>query len=185
VETPAAEPRPGLAGAWDRLVGPGTTPAEFWLTLSVALAGGLAVPLYGHNRDLGWTTPQIVVATVLALDLFGGVVANATTAARRWHYRPGRTVRHHLAFIAVHGLHLFVVAWLFYGLDWAYFAAYFGYLLGAAWLVLNLPWGLRRPVAMALTAGAILLNAYGLTPVPGLQWVVPLLFLKLVVGYLG
>ncbi len=182
-EPPA--PRPGLAGQWDSFVGPGTTPAEFWLTMGVALAGGLAVPLYSHNRDLGWTTLQLVVATVLALDLFGGVVANATEAARRWHYRSGRGVRHHIAFVAAHGVHLLVVTWLFYGLDWTYFTAYFGYLLGAAWLCVNVPQTLRFPAAMALTAGAVLLNSYGLTPVPGMAWFVPVLFLKLVVGYLG
>ncbi len=189
-ETPAPppglpEPRPGLAGHWDRFVGPGLTRVEFWLILGVALAAGLAVPLYGHNRDLGWTTVQLVAATLLALDLFGGVVANATTAARRWYHRPGRTRRDHMVFIAAHGVHLLLAAWLFYGLDWTYFAAYYGYLLGAAWLLLYLTPSLRFPVAMSLTAGAILLNAYGLTPVAGMEWFVPILFLKLVVGHLG
>jgi polyferredoxin len=184
-EPPLPQPRPGLAGVWDRLVGPGTTRTETWLILGVALAGGLAVPLYGHNRDLGWTTPQIVLASLLAVDLFGGVVENATAAARRWHHRPGRTPRDHMAFVAFHGLHLLLVTWLFYSLDWAYFAAYYDYLLGAGWLMLNLSPSLRRPTALALAAGAVLLNGYGLTPAAGLEWVVPVLFLKVIVGYLG
>jgi hypothetical protein len=111
------QPRNGLAGEWDKFVGPGQTQAELWLILIPSLLAGLAAPLYALHTGLDWTTVQLVVAGVIALDLVGGVVTNATATAKRWYHRPGHGWRQHVGFVAVHAIHIALVAWLFSG--WA------------------------------------------------------------------
>jgi hypothetical protein len=120
----------------------------------------------------------------LAADLIGGVITNATSSAKRWYHRRGQTNIHHLMFIAVHALQLFLVAWFFRDGDWTFFVTVYVYLLLAALLILNVPLYLQRPFAMLLFVDALLLNAYLFEPVAGLEWFLPVFFLKLIVCHL-
>lgn len=177
-------PRKGLAGAWDKFVGPGATRAEFWLQIMVAAAAGIALPVYALARDLGWSTAQLIVGGLLALDLGGGVFTNATSSAKRWYHRNGQGFTQHFAFVALHAIHIFLVAWLFRSMDWRFFLIVYGYLLATTLLVLSTPLYLQRPLAMLVMGGAILLNIHAFAPVRGMQWFVPVLFLKLSVSHL-
>jgi hypothetical protein len=178
------EPRRGLPGEWDKFVGPGQTRAEFWLILIPALLAGLAAPLFALQAGFGWTPIQLVVAGLIAFDLMGGVVTNATSTAKRWYHRPGQGWLQHMEFVAVHALHIFLVAWLFRNGDWLYFGVIYAYLLAASLFITRVRLYLQRPVALLLFAGALLLNIYVRPPIPGLEWFVPLFFLKLLVSHL-
>jgi hypothetical protein len=183
--TPA--PRKGLSGAWDRFVGPGATPAEEWLQLGggLLLTGLLGVLLYLRRDSLNWSTLQAVIAAFLILDLTGGILTNATSAAKRWYHRAGQdSARAHLPFIAVHGVHLLVVAAAFRGGDVAFFAVAFAYLLIAAVIIIRAPLYLQRPVAFGLFCGGVLLGMYVFSPTPGLEWFIPFFYLKLLVSHL-
>lgn len=177
-------PRRGLAGEWDKFVGPGQTRAEFWLILVPSLLAGLAAPLFALCSGLGWSVWQLVVAGFLALDLVGGVVTNATATAKRWYHRPGQGWLQHLGFVALHGVHLALVVWLFRDGDWVYFNVYYLYLLVASLSIIQVRLYLQRPLALLLLVGAILINYYGLPPAQGLEWFVPIFFLKLLVSHL-
>jgi len=177
-------PRAGLAGEWDKFVGPGQTRAECWLILIPSLLAGIAAPLYATYAGLGWTSAQLFIASLLALDLMGGVITNATATAKRWYHRGGQGRRQHMGFIAVHALHLFLAAWLFRDKDWAYFAVFYGYLMAASLVILGVPLYLQRPAALLLLVGAILFNFYALPPAPGMEWFAPVFFLKLLVSHL-
>jgi hypothetical protein len=177
-------PRSGLAGEWDKFVGPGQSPAEFWLSLIPSLMAGLAAPLYALYARLGWTTIQLVVSGLIAFDLVGGVVVNATTSAKRWYHRPGQGWLEHLEFVAVHALHIILIAWLFRRGDWLYFGIYYIYLLAASLVITRVRLYLQRPVALLLFTGALVLNFYIALPAAGLEWFVPVLFLKLLVSHL-
>lgn len=177
-------PRSGLPGEWDKLVGPGQTRAEFWLILIPSLLAGLAAPLYALYTRLGWTTIQLIVAGVIAFDLVGGVVTNATSTAKRWYHRPGQGWLQHREFVAIHALHIFLVTWLFRGSDWTYFLIYYAYLLIASLIVTRVQLFLQRPVAVLLFVGALFLNTYIFIPSVGLEWFVPVFFMKLLVSHL-
>jgi hypothetical protein len=176
-------PRAGVLGLWDRFMGPGATATELWLTFSVASVASLALAVYSA---LSGATSGILVLAVglLAFDVFGGVVANACGAAKRWYHRPGMTWRPHLAFVLAHGVHVFVVAWLFRAADWGYFVSMYSYLILAAVLVVATPLYLRRPVAMVVYLGGVLLALYGFVGTAGLEWFAPAFFLKLLVCHL-
>lgn len=178
------DPRTGLAGSWDRFVGPGATDAEQWLMLIPTVIAGMAAPVYAVYADLGWSTVQLLVAALLAFDLVGGVVTNATSTAKRWYHRPDATFRDHLQFVAIHFLHLLLVGWLFLDGNWLYVAVVYGYLLLAAALILKTPLYLQRPLAYTLYLLALPLAFYVLPQPPGLEWFLPIFYLKLLVAHL-
>ncbi len=178
------EPRsPLLRGVSDRLLGPGASPAETTLALGSGALAALLLPLPALRPDVPWSPVQVAVAAVLAFDLFGGVAVNASAPARRYYHRPGRNPSHHLGFVALHSVHVAVVAWLFRDSDWGYAAGVSAGLLACAALVVKSPPYLRRPVAM-LSLAAALVMAPVAVPTAGLDWFVPVLFLKLLVCYL-
>jgi hypothetical protein len=178
------EPRAGMAGVWDKFVGPGATAAERWIGMASAIAGGAAMLLYALSGRPGWTPVQTVLATSLAFDAAGGVVINATSTAKRWYHRDGQGFAQHFGSAMAHALQFFLVAWLFRSMDWAFFAVTAGYLAVSAAAVLLVPLHVQRPVAMLLACGALLISLYALTPTPGLEWLIPVYFLKLLVSHL-
>lgn len=177
-------PKVGWQGEIDKFIGPGSTSAELWLQTFFTLSFGLFVPLYAWFNQLTWTAIQFIFATLLALDMAGGIVTNATSSAKRWYHRPEQTTRDHLLFVAVHILHLFLVAWLFRAGDWLFAGILTLYLLGATLLILKTPLYLQRPMAYGLFALSLLFNFYFFTPISGLEWFVPFLFFKLLVSHL-
>ena len=175
-------PRVGLLGLWDRLIGPGATPAENTLVVVSSLLGGVLAVLFMSPYNS--STVLLIVGGFLGLDLIGGAVANATNTTKQWYHRPSVGIRRHLAFISLHLTHIAVLAWLFRGGDIQFFVLFGLVLLTAAGVVLAVPTYLKRPVAAGLYLGAILLSLYAVTPTVGFEWFVPALFLKLLVGHL-
>lgn len=180
------EPRPGLAGAWDKFIGPGATDAEQWLQLVGALGLTAVLTLLNitQRSELNWSIGQWLVFLLFAFDLSGGIVTNATSAAKRWYHRAGQRFIDHFGFVAVHGIHLAVVAWLFRDGDWLYFAVYCGWLLVGTAVILRTPLYLQRPLALLLFSGSLLLNNSIILPTIGLGWFIPFFFLKLLVAHL-
>jgi hypothetical protein len=178
------EPRKGWRGLWDAFIGPGATVAEEWLQLlDGLLLSALALLVFFVRFPGDPTLPQILLVTFLALDLSGGIITNATATAKRWYHRDGQGWRHHVLFVLPHGIHLALPAWLFPGVGWWFFLLFSGYLIAATLLILRTPLYLQRPVAFICYAGAVLLSMVVALP-PGLEWVVPFLFLKLLISHL-
>ncbi len=178
-------PRKGFVGQWDKFVGPGATSAEEWVQLicGVLLAIGSIAIFFGQQAD-NPSIWQLLVVLFLAVDISGGIVTNATSAAKRWYFRPSQGFKAHFGFIALHGIHIGLIAALFTNNPLVYFVLFYGYLLLAALVILRMPLYLQRPVAFAFFAGAILLNQINLAGIQGLGWFIPLLFLKLLLAHL-
>lgn len=185
IEWTPPEPRRGALGAWDRFVGPGATSAEEWVQLVFGLGIAAAcLAAFGWSGGFATGPIAIVVAIVLAADLAGGLVTNATSAAKRWYHRPGQGRAAHLRFVAVHGVHIAAVAAVFAADELGYFLAAYGYLMLSAVLIVMAPLYLQRPVAMGVAGLGIALAQLPLLAVPGLGWFLPLLLLKLLVAHL-
>ncbi len=177
-------PRKGWKGQLDRFVGPGATPAEMVLQLVPSVAAAIAAPLHALSLPIDWTPWQLGAIAILGFDLVGGILTNATTAAKRWYHRPGQGWRQHMTFVFLHLFHIGLVALLFRGGDGLFFASVSSYLLLAAGVILASPLYLQRPIALGLYGLALLCGGYFLAPTPGLEWFLPLFFLKLLVSHL-
>ncbi|MCU4741312.1 hypothetical protein [Natronoglomus mannanivorans] len=177
------EPRAGVVGYWDRLVGPTATPAEQGLTIATASLWTVAVCGYAVDAELGWSALQFAVVAVITFDVAGGVTANATASGRRWWHRDGRTDVDHFTFVAAH-VHPFVLAALFADVTWTAAAIVYTVLLLASTAILSVGPSLRRATALALFSGWVLFAAYQTILPVGLEWFGTLLALKLLVSHL-
>ncbi|MFE7098138.1 hypothetical protein [Streptomyces erythrochromogenes] len=184
-EIPATPP--GLAGRLERFMGPGKSRSENAVE-TVGLVGCallLAAGVWNSGAARDWSTGQLVVVALAGLDLIGGVLTNATNAAKRWYHRADPTARRaRLLFVSAHLIHLAAMG-LFVldgDLDWTLGNA--ALLLGGAVAVEFAPVRLRRPVAMAVLMAAVLVNLFWLPVTTALAWFAPLFFLKLLVCHL-
>lgn len=177
-------PRGGLAGVLDKFVGPGATRAELWLQFAGAAV--IAVLCFGfYWGSAALSDPlRIVVVALLAFDIGGGVITNATSSAKRWYHRTGQTPIRHMGFVALHVVQLGLVAWLFAPQPWLYLGASYALLLAVAALVLAVPLYLQRPVAFAAYGCCFLATQLPLFTLEGLGWFLPLLYFKLLVSHL-
>ena len=177
-------PRSGWPRQLDRFIGPGATPAELALQLLPSVGAAIAAPLYASTLSMDWSPWQLGLIGILGFDLVGGILTNATAAAKRWYHRPGQGWRQHMTFVTVHLFHIGLVALLFRGGDIRFFMGISSYLLLAAGLILRSPLYLQRPIALGLYSLALLSNLYLFAPTPGLEWFLPLFFLKLLISHL-
>ncbi|WP_051047244.1 hypothetical protein [Nocardia asiatica] len=174
--------RPGWAGRLERFMGPGKTRAE---SAVECIGGAVCVILlvtYCWPMLSGRSVVEVGALAVMACDLVGGVLTNATNSAKRWYHRTGQA-RGRLTFVAVHTLHIAVVGLLLLG-DPVWFVANTLLLLGSAVLIESVQAALRRPVAMAAYMTVFLINLIAF-PVPALlAWFIPLFYLKLLICHL-
>jgi hypothetical protein len=178
---------PGVAGRLERFMGPGKTRSESAVELlggSIALAALIAAAST-DNSVQEWSTIQTILSVVLALDLVGGVLTNATNSAKRWYHRPGPgRVLARLGFTAVHNVHLAVMAFVLLpdGAQWWW--THVALLAVTAAIVELVPVDIKRPTATAATVAAIAVGQ-AVAPLSGVLVLMPVLFyLKLLVGHL-
>ena len=179
----------GTPANW--LMGAGSTQAErsvMWTgsLAGVALVGVLAV----RGEPGGWAAWQYLLAAVLAWDLFGGAVSNASNSTKRQYFGPdfagaggvGRIVRRPIVFTALH-VYPFLIVALFPGGSWAWAAVMYGIALGGATVVDRLvPRYLQRPVAMLVFVAALLVTPFLAAP-PGWAWFPVVYLAKLVLAH--
>ena len=176
--------RPGLPGWLDRITGTEATTPELLIQFVPSLIFAIAAPIYARTLAVDWTYLQLGLISLLAFDLLGGVLTNATSSAKRWFHRKGQTWQHHLGFVSIHLVHILLVALVFRDSDWSFFWVVSGYLMVSAIAILRTPLYLQRPLALGLYSLALLGNLYLFDPTTGLEWFLPLFFLKLLVSHL-
>lgn len=163
------------------LVAPGASSAESGLCFLAAGVGSALAAIGAAGAGLApWS---IAVLAVVAFDLVGGAVVNATAAAKRRFHGPDRGRWHRLGFVAAH-VQPFLLALTVPGFGWAAAAVGYGLALAGAVAVLAVGPQIRRPLAFAITAiGSV--AALLAAPVPVfLAWVTPVLLIKLLLGHL-
>lgn len=158
-------------------------------------AAGAAAVLYLLYRwgtgSLEWNWIQGLVGVVMALDIGSGLVCNSLNSCKRFYHSPWKTgegkiglvLKRHMVFSFLH-VHPLAAGFLFGGGHPGYGVIWYIVFLLSCWLVIKTPLYLKRPVSMALIMAAVLLNAGIIEPVPGFEWLIPLLFMKIVYGHL-
>lgn len=178
---------PGWGGRLERFMGPGKTPAETAVELVGGAVGLAAVVAVAANDEAvrAWSSLKIGLGVVLALDLIGGVLTNSTNSAKRWHHRPGSgRTRARLGFVAVHAVHLAIVAFVLLPGDLLWWWTHVGLLTVSAALIEMVPVEVKRPTAVAALVCAVAVGQ-AVVPLAGVLVLFPVLFhLKLLVGHL-
>lgn len=177
-------PRPGVKGYIDRITGPEATVPELIVQFVPPVVAAITTPIYAFNLAVQWTPLQLGLIALMGFDLVGGVITNATSSAKRWFHRPGQAWQQQITFVSLHLTHIFLVALLLRRGDWAFFFGVSGYLLSASLLILGSPLYLQRPVAFGLYGFALFGDRYLYSPTVGLEWFLPLFFLKILVSHL-
>jgi hypothetical protein len=177
------KPRAGLCGLWDRLAGPGATPAENLLNVAWTAAFTAFAAVYALAQPVGWSPLQWVLVIAFAVDLAGGITVNASPAARRWWRRPGQGAGAPLLFSVAH-LHPFLVAFSFPEFGWRAAAELYAFTVAATGLTLLVPHRLRRPASHAFFAVALMLCMLHWPLLTGIAWFGPLYTLKLLLAHL-
>ncbi|PRX43472.1 hypothetical protein B0I33_11590 [Prauserella shujinwangii] len=177
---------PTPPGAVRRFFGPGRGRAENVVELAGQLTGTALLAAYlGHTGGWSGRSPlELAVLAVMVVDLVGGVLTNATNPAKRWYHRPGAGTRRRLLFVGSHLAYLVAVPLVLDAGGWVWFAGNAALLLGSAILLEALPVHLKRPAAMGLYLGAVLVNLTWLPLPAALLWFPVLFYLKLLVCFL-
>jgi hypothetical protein len=184
-KTPAALPRAGVIGIWDRIVGPGMPAEETHLIVWACAIGTIfAAWRFGALNGFGWGA---ALAGLIGFDVIGGAVCNATQTTKRWYNRTGTNWQRKLAFVLPHLGYVALIAWLWRepgGFDVQYFITFSAILLAGSAVVLLAPTWLAAPVASAAFVIALTCIVVCLGLTHGLEWFAPALLLKLLFGHL-
>ncbi|MER5772372.1 hypothetical protein [Streptomyces sp. NPDC001985] len=177
----------GLPGRLARFMGPGKSRSESAVENTGLALGAtvLAAGIWSTGAHHTWSAPQLAIVALAGLDLIGGILTNATNAAKRWYHRqaPG-TRRARLLFTGAHLAHLAALGLLVLPGDWTWTLANGALLLAGAAAVEFTPLHLKRPLAMAVFTHAVLANLFWLQTPTALAWFAPLFFLKLHICHL-
>ncbi|WP_194834679.1 hypothetical protein [Nocardia sp. XZ_19_369] len=165
----------------DRLIAPNATRGEVVTGFGAAFGGAALAFGLALHAQLSWLS--VAVVTLVAFDMFGGAVVNATDSAKRWYHRPDRTSLHHLAFVAIH-VQPFLLALVVPGFTWLAATVIYASALTGAALVTAAPRELRRPIAFGATAAALTITTSMLIIPHVVAWFAPLLLIKLLLAHL-
>ncbi|MGF1726843.1 hypothetical protein [Photobacterium nomapromontoriensis] len=184
IEWKYPEPKKGLAGSLDKFIGPGATKAELAIQIIIPIVALIVSVAYALTLPVDWGTAQYIICALLAADMAGGILTNATSTAKRWYHRNGQGFLDHYKFVVTHLCHLVLVSWLFLSFDIPWILYSGGFLLIASACILLSPIYLQRPISLAFYGLALIMSLYLLPSPVGLEWFLPLFYLKLLVSHL-
>lgn len=153
----------------------------------------LIVPLYmllrGNKIDIEWSHFQWVVALIIAVDVRSGVVTNAIhsymhffhTLLREKNNVIRKRTKNRILFTALH-IHAIIVGLLYsHSIIWGVF--WYSLLNFSAWLVARLPVNVTRAISIVIIIVAIMINVFIINPPMLFEWLVPMLFIKIVYNH--
>jgi len=175
-------PEPQSGG--EKFFGPGATRAELWIQQLFPYLFGIIFPAVAYFQQWGWSWWQYIIAGIVAIDMLGGVLTNATSSAKRWYHRKGEGFKQHFTFVVIHILQPFVVMAAFDWGNWLFVGGAYAYVLIASVIILKTTLYLQRPVALGLLFGGIILGLYGLPLPVHFEWFLPVYYIKLLVSHL-
>ena len=184
------EKKPASLSADDFAFGPEATILEKSIAWSAGLLLGAYILLLYANNIIVWTTTQLVLAFLIALDLGAGAIANALPSCRRFYHNPAssddvfivKILKNKLIFAALH-IYPILVTLVFDPGNWAYAVGGYLLLIVSTLLVLRAPQPLQRSISFYAVLLAVLFSPW-IVPAPrGFEWLMPVLVLKIVAGH--
>ncbi len=118
------------------------------------------------------------------MGIVGGIITNATSSPKRWYHRKGMGFKQHMSFISPHFVQLILFSWAFLDFDRLWILLTGGYMALACTVVLKTPLYLQRPIALTAYSTGLVLSLYVFDSASGLEWFLPLFYLKLLVSHI-
>ncbi len=174
-------------GEFNFTTGFGATKAESMIANYAAFIAPVFLYFFAWQA-LEWSWLQVIVASVLTLDMIGGVLSNSLGSMKRFLHTDqslelswmGKLVGSKFLFPAIH-FQLFAVP-LCFDITWSYAFFWYAAMMGSIVLLHFLPMYLHRPAALLVVMLSIILAT--LVPAPlGLEWLAPIFMIKLVLSH--
>lgn len=175
----------------DLALGNGANKQEKILGWASCLVIPLFLLFYVNKEHIEWNYIQLIIAIIVAFDIGGGMVCNSLNSCKRFYHSNSNTnekkyiyiIKNHLVFSSLH-IHTIIV-WLVFDINnWINgFIWYFLLMIS----VISVNWAplyIKRPLSMLIILFSIMINLYIIKPVIGFEWLVPVLFIKIVYGHL-
>lgn len=175
------------AGKFNFTTGFGATKAESIIANYAAFIAPLILYFFAWQQ-LNWSVLQVVVASLLTLDMIGGVLTNSLGSMKRFLHTDQQLELNWLAklvgskflFPAIH-FQLFAIP-LCFDIAWSYAFFWYGVMMVSIVVIHLLPMYLHRPVALLIVMLSIIFAQ--LVPGPiGLEWIAPIFMIKLVLSH--
>ncbi|NOH98736.1 hypothetical protein F0226_18435 [Vibrio sp. 99-70-13A1] len=174
-------------GKFNFTTGFGATKTE----IMIASYATFIVPviLYFFAWDsLGWSWLQVIVASVLTLDMIGGVLSNSLSSMKRFLHTDqsleltwlGKLVGSKFLFPMIH-FQLFAIP-LCFDIAWSYAFFWYGAMMSSIVFIHFMPMYLHRPIALLIVMLSIILSNIMTSPL-GLEWIAPIFMIKLVLSH--
>lgn len=177
-------------GKPDLVAGTEATSIEKFFAWGGGLIGIGITGFFYYKHEFDWTNWQYIVVAIIAYDTVGGAVANSLNSCKRFYhssiqtFEPGyvKLAKNHLFFTLIH-VHTLIISLLFSTVNLFYGVFWYLVLQASALIVTNTPLYLQRPIAILFTITALLINSYVVICPVGFEWLVPILFIKIVYGH--
>ena len=175
-------------GKTDLAVGTQATTIEKVLGWTAGFVGIAIVGFFYWQDKFDWTGWQYIVTAIIVYDVVGGAVANSLNSCKRFYHSSLQTfepnyvklAKNHFFFSIIH-VHTLIVGMMF---DVSFYGWFWYLTLQASVLTVNkTPLYLQRPVSMLIIVMTLLLNEYFVGSPIGFEWLVPILFIKIVYGH--
>lgn len=175
----------------DLALGNGANKAEKFIGWSSCLVIPLFLLFYVNKEQLQWNYMQLIIGIIVAFDIGGGMVCNSLNSCKRFYHSTFKAnekkylsiIKNHLIFSSLH-IHTIIV-WLVFDINnWYYGLIWYILLMASVILVNWTPLYIKRPMSMLIILFSIMINLYIINPIVGFEWLVPVLFVKIVYGHL-
>lgn len=168
----------------DSFFGPGATSTELAVQLIPAVIFATILLLRVIHLTLFTSVAKYILFFIFVFDVTGGVLTNSTVACKLWYHRPEKTQLDRFIFTLVHSLHILIAALFFRDSgNIAFFVQATLLLVAASVVVMYTPDYLKYTMGLVFVMVAFFTDLYVWTPTKGLEWFIPLMFLKICAGY--
>lgn len=177
----------GCSGEFKFTVGIGATKAERAIANYAAIVAPVLLYLFSWH-ELKWTVIQLIVASLLTLDMIGGVLTNSLSSMKRFlHINRkikvnwlGRLVSNKFLFPLIH-FQLFIIP-LVFDVEWYYAYFWYGAMITSIFIIHYIPLYIQRPIALLIIMLSIIAATMTASPL-GLEWLAPIFMIKLVLSH--
>ena len=177
-------------GKTNLAVGTQATTIEKILGWTAGFIGVVIITFFYKQNNFDWEIWQYIVVAIVAYDVVGGAVANSLNSCKRFYHSSVQTfepsyvklAKNHLFFSVIH-VHPLIVSLIFTSTSCFYGLFWYLVLQISVLSVIQTPLYLQRPVSMLIIVTVLLIDEYLVNSPTGFEWLIPILFIKIVYGH--